>query len=734
MRLTDEDGLVVAVNKMFCKIVGKPEEELVGQPFTTIYSKQENHEKLARTYRRRFERDDFSAFMEKKLTLWTGKAVILEVQSSFVQTEEGRKLLLSIFRDVTDRSEAQEALRLSEKTLRNVYENVKDVIFTINRDGVITSINKEFERKTGWSAQEWIGKDFHPLLHPDDVRQAWYSFRSSIRSKSSLSVELRVRTRDGEYLTGEFTWSAMFENGKLVSVLGAVRDITERKRIEAALRESENNYRNMFAYAVQPMFQSTVEGKLLNANKALMKLLGYESFLEMAELNLRDLYVNPEQRNQIQQIAEARGYLSNVELQLKRKNGKIITVIEYSRTLQDENGRIIGYEGILEDVTARKAMEQKIAQYVSALENSQKALAKMNSEKDKLLSILSHDLRSPFSSVLGFCDILLTEHHQLSDEERVQFLTYIKEASKDQLALVNKLLDWSRLETGRIRMEIKDVDLKHIVDRAIMSLYGISKKKNISVSSRLKTEVPIRGDEHLLQDAIENLIANSLKFTPEKGSVEVGLVSQTANEVTISVSDTGIGIPAADLPKLFKVKEKYTRKGLGGEKGTGLGLPVVAEIVQKHAGTIRVESEENKGTTFYLTFPTHKPKEGMNILIVDDEEGVRVLHTRYLRRFYPDAHFLYAGNGMEGFETAQKYHPQIIVTDYAMPVMDGFEMLTRLRKDPATQPIPVIVITGEDSKMSREAMALTGAMKILLKPVTPEQLGEAVTQVMPDRQ
>jgi PAS domain S-box-containing protein len=526
----------------------------------------------------------------------------------------------------------------------------------------------------------------------------------------------------------------MFENGKLVSVLGAVRDITERKRIEAALRESENNYRNMFAYAVQPMFQSTVEGKLLNANKALMKLLGYESFLEMAELNLRDLYVNPEQRNQIQQIAEARGYLSNVELQLKRKNGKIITVIEYSRTLQDENGRIIGYEGILEDVTARKAMEQKIAQYVSALENSQKALAKMNSEKDKLLSILSHDLRSPFSSVLGFCDILLTEHHQLSDEERVQFLTYIKEASKDQLALVNKLLDWSRLETGRIRMEIKDVDLKHIVDRAIMSLYGISKKKNISVSSRLETEVPIRGDEHLLQDAIENLIANSLKFTPEKGSVEVGLVSQTANEVTISVSDTGIGIPAADLPKLFKVEEKYTRKGLGGEKGTGLGLPVVAEIVQKHAGTIRVESEENKGTTFYLTFPTYKPKEGMNILIVDDEEGVRVLHTRYLRRFYPDAHFLYAGNGMEGFETAQKYHPQIIVTDYAMPVMDGFEMLTRLRKDPATQPIPVIVITGEDSKMSREAMALTGAMKILLKPVTPEQLGEAVTQVMPDRQ
>jgi len=753
----------------------------------------------------------------------------------------------------------QEELGVTEDLLRHVYENVKDVIFLIGRDGVILSINPAFERKTGWTIEEWVGKDFHPILHPDDVRLAWVSFKNSIRSQSPVNTELRVRGRDGKYLTGEFTWSPAFKDGKIVSVMGTVRDITERKRAEEklqrertllqtlidnlpdfiyfkdpeghyvlnnrahlnslglqdqeealgkttfdfnppeyaaqyfkdemeivrtgdplllkeeiaihkdkkdqryhltsklplkdghgvvegiigisrdvtewkraedALRESELKYRNMFANSIQPMFQSSVEGKLLNANRALMILLGYDSLHELSEINVKDLYVNRDQRNEIRQVLETKGYLSNVELQLKRKDGNVITVIEYSRALRDEHGQIVGFEGILEDITVRKAMERKLNEYVAALECSQKKLAQLNAEKDKLFSVLSHDLRSPFGSILGFCDILLTERSQLTTEEVNQFLSFIKEGAQDQLDFVNRLLDWSRLESGRIKMEMKEVNLGNIAEKSIHSLLGLSKKNEVVIDSQLPVDLLVRGDEEMLQNVFTNIIGNALKFTAKGGSIVLQLGSQTKSEITVAIADNGVGIPEADLHKLFHVEEKYTRKGLSGEKGTGLGLPVCSEIMQKHGGSIRVESKENNGTTFFLKFPTLKTDVGPNILIVDDEDGSRVLHARHVKRFLPNAHILYASNGKEGFECASKYLPNAIVTDYAMPVTNGFEMLTQLKENAATQHIPVLVVTGEDSKASHEGMTLTGAAEVFLKPVIPDALGAALMKAV----
>jgi CheY-like chemotaxis protein len=384
---------------------------------------------------------------------------------------------------------------------------------------------------------------------------------------------------------------------------------------------------------------------------------------------------------------------------------------------------------VLEDITARKTMEKKLQEYVWALEKSKNALAELNAKKDKLFSILSHDLRSPFSSILGFCDILLKENDQLTTEDRMQFVAYIQEGAQDQLALVNKLLDWSRLESGYTRIEQTEIDLQDIVKKSINSLLGLARQKQVTLQSTLPANITMRGDRHLLGQVFGNLIGNSLKFTPAGGTITVELNEGKSDQWVIGVRDTGIGIPEEDVHKLFKIDEKYTRKGLQGEKGTGLGLPVVHEIVLKHNGTIDVKSHPGTGTLFLITFPKSRPETRVNILVVDDEHGMRMLHTRYIKRVFPDANVLHASDGVGALQLAREFNPKVIISDNDMPDIDGEELVRNLKSDPMTTNIPIIIVTGQDSDTNRETLKQYGAAAILTKPITPEQLADILNSI-----
>jgi PAS domain S-box-containing protein len=600
MRLTDEDGIIVAVNPSYCRLVGMTADELIGLHFTCIYASVENRDKMTSEYESRFKQQESEPHQEKRFVLWTNQTLEVEVCDSFVESDDGCMLMLSQFRDVT-----------TEK-----------------------------------------------ITH-------------------------------------------------------------------TALTESESKYRGLFANSVMPMFQSTPEGKLVNANRAMLKLLGYNNFFELAELDIaRDTYAYPEEREALTGMLQQKGYVVNIEINLRRKNGRVITVLENARTIVDNDGKVIGYEGVLEDITARKAMEKTLQEYVWALEKSKSALTELNAQKDKLFSILSHDLRSPFSSILGFCDILLKENDQLSAEDRMQFVAYIQEAAQDQLSLVNKLLDWSRLESGRIKMEHDELDLHEIVRKNINSLTGLAIQKQVKLQVNLPLKMMVNGDKQMLNQVFGNLIGNSLKFTPVNGIISVELIEEQQNHWIIGIRDTGIGIPEEDMHKLFKIEEKYTRKGLQGEKGTGLGLPMVHEIIQKHHGSISVKSTSGLGTLFLLTFPKSNPATSENILVVDDEHGIRLLHTRYIKRALPDVNVLHAADGAEALQIAKKFHPQMIISDNDMPDLSGLELLRRLKADPATSNIPVVVITGQDSDSNREALIQNGVNTILHKPVSPEQIAK----------
>ena len=620
--------------------------------------------------------------------------------------------------------------------LESVWHSSLDAMRITDSEGLIVAANEAYCKLFEMSMLDLLGRPF--TIGYDESSRPTHLFADYYRSfrekRIQSSEDTQVRLVNGKEIYVGISNSFIRGVGGASFVLSILRDTTERHQAEQAIKTSERKYHELFDHAVQGMFQSTVEGRILSANGALLRLLGYDSLEDVASIAIADeIYVNPMDRESVLRQLEDYGVCTNHELKLRRKDGSIITVLEHSRAVQDSNGRMLWIEGILEDVTERKELESRVQEYVSALQKSRESLSGLNSQKDRLLSILSHDLRSPFTSILGSCNILLSKDQTLSSEEQDKFISYINEAAKRQLVLLNKLLDWSRLETGRITLDIKTIDLENVAAYCIKSHMGTAKEKEITLQSTLPKGTAIRGDEEMLMQVFNNLISNALKFTPGGGTISIDMGDHTSIEWVIDIRDTGTGIPAEDINRLFKIEEKYTRKGLNGEAGTGLGLSLVSEIVKKHNGTISVESQLGNGTIFHIRFPRYIERVQQTVLIVDDENGSRAVHARYLKRIFPEAKILTAANGKEGLESAKNNPPRFIITDYFMPEMNGREFLSKLKEDPATRNTPVFVITGVESKIDTETMLLNGAAAVMEKPVSLPVLQNTIEKVLSER-
>jgi two-component system, sensor histidine kinase and response regulator len=736
MRIADRDGNIVAINDAYCRLVEKERADILGKSFTIVYDRGINSAHLIETFCRRFSERSVEPLMSRQIRLANGKEAHVETSNSFIDGGDGSTYLLSIFHDITERKQMEQTLERERGLLRTVINNLPDRIFAKDTNSAFIINNDAHLRALGVQSQsEAVGRSDFDFRSHDLAKRMFNDDQTVIRSgKGILDNEECLVGRDGEPVCFLVTKVPMRDSkGNIVGLVGISRDITARRRAEQALKQSEQKYHDLFNNAVQGMFQSSVDGTLLSANTALLRMLGFDSFEELASQNLASLYVNPDDRQSHTARLVQDGSCSNVPLTLKRRDGTVINVMEHSRAVKNSAGTVIAVEGILEDVTERKALETRLEEHLSALKASQESLSELNAQKDRLFSILSHDLRSPFTSILGFCDILLNESDSLSDVERKEFLGHIDNSAKKQLELLNQLLDWSRLETGRIKFEAKDVDLSAVAAISVASHLGTAKKKEITLRSTLPARMMTRGDEVMIMQVFSNLISNALKFVPAGGLITVDAVDSKEDQWVLAVRDTGAGIPKEDFKRLFKIEEKYTRKGLAGEEGTGLGLSVVHEIVKKHSGSITVESEVGKGTTFFVHFPRLMENVEQSLLVVDDDDGIRALHTRYLKRLYPGSRIIQASDGKEALELAKRCRPRFIVTDYSMPEMNGFEFLNFLRREESTKEIPVFVITGKDSTASAEAMRLSGAAAVLTKPVSALQLQEAIDKVMADR-
>ena len=346
--------------------------------------------------------------------------------------------------------------------------------------------------------------------------------------------------------------------------------------------------------------------------------------------------------------------------------------------------------------------------------------------KIRFISIISHDLRTPFSSILGFTDLLLNDEG-LNEEEKRQYIAFIRESSQSMLLLVNSLLDWTRLQTGRIKFEPEKTEASKIIENSINTLIGTAIQKNIRIISEVEDELQIFADKELLLQVFNNLISNSIKFTKEGGSIVIS--SRPSIQMRFhefSVRDTGTGIKPENLDKLFNVDTKFSSEGTAGEKGTGLGLSLVKEIIEKHGGEIHVESEFGKGSDFIFKIPVASSV----ILLVDDNKTDRLLYSKILKNITPDYTIDVAANGKEAIEKIQEYPPAIVITDHKMPVMNGYEFVRELKKLEMKGKPPILVLSSNIDRQIILDYNDLGIEYVFQKPVNLSNFKQAVEKTI----
>jgi ammonium transporter, Amt family len=517
------------------------------------------------------------------------------------------------------------------------------------------------------------------------------------------------------------------------------------ERFEAALRErraAEQRYRSIFENAVEGIFQTSPEGSYLAANPALARIYGYDSVDELI-IGLRDiageLYVDPRRRNDFVRLMEQNDVITDFESQVRRKDASEIWISENARAQRDEKGRLLYYEGTVEEITGRKRAEE--------LFREKEAAEAANRAKSQFLANMSHEIRTPLNGVIGMLDLLASSG--LTAQQK-RYAELAKSSADALLSQINDILDFSKIEAGKLELERATVDLHDVLESIPEMFAHRAHAKNLELQCHILPTTPrfVIGDSERLRQVLVNLVGNALKFT-ENGQVVVRAErwTETATSapasVRFEVRDTGIGIPAARVAKLFQsfsqVDVSTTRK----YGGTGLGLAICRQIVELMGGEIGVTSLAGQGSTFWFQVPLEEDcrmdakildmhdVSGLRVLAVDDNETNLEILSGQLTQWGVEVNT--ARGAREGLDllrsAAESGRPfQVAVVDRLMPEVDGLELAQLIQAEPALRDVRLIMLTSLSEQLpaaDRGRLALT----CLQKPVRQSLLFNTLINV-----
>jgi len=509
--------------------------------------------------------------------------------------------------DITDLKRAEEALKESENRFKQVTDCSHVWIWEVDAEGIYTYISAMEENFLGYKPEELIGKKyFYDFFSPDKKNElAKAAFEVFSKKGYFTNFENPNIHKDGRLVILETSGIPLLDKqGLLLGYRGADRDITDRKRAEEQLWESEERFHSLFENATIGLYRTSPDGHILMANPTAIRLLGYNSFEELAQRNLEKEGFEPDfSRNQFRQRIEQEGEVRGLESAWTRHDGSVVFVRESAKAFRNADGTILYYEGTIEDITERKLAEE-------ALRESEARLRELNATKDKFFSIIAHDLRNPFNSIIGFSNLLSRQFRENDYEGIAKYAKIIQLSSERALSLIVNLLDWARSQTGSIEFNPEYVEIVALINE-VTDLYNDSaQQKSITISRKLPHNAIVFADKFMISTVLRNLISNAVKFTHPGGNIVVS-AEQNQNELLVTISDDGVGIKKHNIQKLFRIDESYSTIGTHNEKGTGLGLILCKEFVEKHKGKIWVETDsgghrDGKGSKFCFTIPNSK--------------------------------------------------------------------------------------------------------------------------------
>jgi PAS domain S-box-containing protein len=651
-------------------------------------------------------------------------------------------------------------LRDSEERFKLLVHSIRDyAIFMLDRDGVVLTWNAGAERFKGYRADEIIGQHFSRFYPPEALERGVPAHELEVATDAGAFEDEGWRVRkDGSLFWANVVITAMRDaDGDLLGFAKVTRDLTQRRAHEEELRRSEERFRLLIeGVAEYAIFMLDPNGKVATWNVGAERIKGYTAS-EIIGQHFSMFYPNDARESgwpehELQVAAEKGTFVDNGWR--LRKDGTTFWANVTITAIRDDTGHLVGYAKLTRDMTETKRVEemelvnQQREEMLDAERSARMSAQRATRVKDEFLATLSHELRTPLSAILGWTQVLLRGESPKGLDTQKRAIEVIDRNARVQVQLIDDLLDLSRIMTGKIRLDLHQVSFASVVEAAVDSAMPSADAKGVRLKAILGANPDIvSADGARLQQVVWNLLTNAIKFTPKGGQVQV-LLQRVNSHLELSVSDTGIGIPADYLPHVFdrfSQKDSSTTRTFG---GLGLGLAICKQLVELHAGSIRAASQgEGKGATFSVQLPLSivrvedgsSPRvhptaetqpgenlvlprlENMHVFVVDDEPDAREL----LRTVLEDqgatvTSFDSAQNALAALKTTK---PTILVCDVGMAKMDGYQLMRTLRAEESRESrIPALALTAFARAEDRKRSLVAGYQAHLAKPFDVSEL------------
>jgi PAS domain S-box-containing protein len=505
--------------------------------------------------------------------------------------------------EMAERERLNQTLRKAEREYRAIIDSVSDIIFELNSDGDFLFLNETWPRITGYEIEQCIHRNLFDMLHPQDQEEQRAAFKQLVIGKRPAYRSFtRLRTNTGVYHAAELAMSMLRQDEtKQLRVVGSITDVEERRRTERALTEAEKKYRTIVENAAGGIYQVTPEGHFLSVNPAYARILNYDS-VDHVMKHVRNaheqLYRLPRERARFIRELEQKGVVQGFESEMLTRNGDFIWVNENARTVRDDEGHILYYEGSLEDITPRKEAELKMSEAML-----QSDLA--NRAKSEFLANMSHELRTPLNAIIGFSEIISNEVFGAINHR--QYWEYAKDihlSGKQLLRIINDILDVSRIDAGDRQLNESSINMEQVVTGCIDFLKGKIDEAGLTVNNATLKHVPnLVGEELAVKQSLLNILSNAIKFTQPGGSITISDEIDSDGRLRLSVTDTGVGLDDDEIEKALSPFGQVETSLSRNTSGAGLGLTLVTSLMKLHGGYLELVSQKGIGTTATLVFP-----------------------------------------------------------------------------------------------------------------------------------
>jgi two-component system, sensor histidine kinase and response regulator len=740
----DISGRFTYANRRFCDLVLRTPQSIVGLSDFDLFPRD-----LAEKYNRDDQmvlRSGESFETTEVNATQNGEHHYVRVIKNPVLDAAGQLVgLLGVFWDVTAEHRVQEQLARERDLLRALLDSATDAIYFKDRDSKIIQCSRALALKFGFSDSDSLkGKTDHDLFTSEHADKALADERRVIATGEPLLGFTERET----WPDGRVTWALTSKlplrdaTGRINGTFGISKDITELKLAQEKRERAEENYRSIVENAIDGIFQTSPDGRYLQANMALARIYGYETPGELIDSRTdiaHQLYVDPSRREEFARLLQLTDKVDHFESQVYRKDGSVIWISENARAVRSSSGELLYYEGTVEDVTARKRAEEKLSLANQELEAARDAALESAKAKTRFLANTSHEIRTPMNAIIGMVRLLLDT--PLTAEQR-DFADTIRDSAQSLLTIINDILDFSKIESGKVAFESEAFDLRETIEDTAELLAERASAKGLEFSVKLDHRLPrrVRGDGSRLRQVLTNLLGNAIKFTPEGGEVAVSAEAAPLEagmmEARIRVKDTGIGISRAAQKKIFEAFEQGDSSTTRRFGGTGLGLAISRQLVERMGGQITFESEEGHGSTFQFTArlpvleeaePIPEPPNGVRpvVMVVDDHAATRESIAHELAALNIDAE--HASTGAEALAklreagAAGRVHAGALV-DLVLPDMDGLTLVHEAHLLPGESGLRVVLMAPLSQRLDAGLLRAVGISAHLIKPVKRNRL------------